>query len=75
MKGISRFSVKGCSAFFCRLFNVSQDRAFRSRTLQCFRDFGVSKNFMHNKAELRFSVKNFCLTVPKDFVGEHFCVS
>ena len=30
---------------------------------------------LYAKGNHYFPLKNFCLTVPKNFVGEHFCVS
>ena len=43
----------------------------------CFRKFLVAKKFKNKKeGEVsRFPSKNFCLTVPKNFVGEPFSVS
>ena len=40
----------------------------------CFRNFLVAKKFMDKKraGASQFSVENFCLTVPKHFVGETF---
>ena len=43
----------------------------------CFRKFPVAKTFM-DRRELEyqeFPLKNFRLTVPKNFVEEPFCVS
>ena len=53
----------------CRTFFVSQCRKNLRASLQCFRKFEVSKNFMHNRGCHIFPSKNFCLTVPKTFVG------
>ena len=41
----------------------------------CFRKLPVAKKFMDKKdgGVSRFSVNFFCLTVPKNFVGEPFC--
>ena len=40
----------------------------------CFRKFPVAKNIMDKSGVSRISVgKNFCLTVPENFVGEPFC--
>ena len=42
----------------------------------CFRKFPVAKKFMDKGGGgAQFSVENFCLTVPKFFVGESFSVS
>ena len=54
---------------------VSQCRKILWASLQCFRKFGVSKHFMHNRGYHVFSAKIFCLTVPKNFVKEPFSVS
>ena len=43
-------------------------------TLQCFRKFRVSKNFMQRKRYYYFPLK-FFVTVSKKFVGEPVCVS
>ena len=61
---------------FGRYFIVSQYRNFSlRRNLLCFRKFRVSKKFMLKTGISLFSVDFFCLTVPKRFVEEHFCVS
>ena len=65
----------GGITFFRRKFLVSQCRKISRASLQCFRKFGVSKNFMHNRGYHNFPSKIFCLTVPKNFVGEPFSVS
>ena len=42
----------------------------------CFRKFPVAKKFMDERGEYQgFPSKVFCLTVPKNFVGEPFSVS
>ena len=58
----------GGITFFRRKFLVSQCRKISWPSLQCFRKFGVSKNFMHNRGYHNFLSKIFCLTVPKNFV-------
>ena len=77
--GLSRFSVeifmshsvenfrKGI-LLFLRKYMVSQCRKTSWASLQCFRKFGVSKNFMPNRGYHNFPSKIFCLTVPKNFV-------
>ena len=57
---------KGGITFFRRKFLVSQCRKNSWASLQCFRKFGVSKNFMHNRGYHNFPSKIFCLTVPKN---------
>ena len=54
---------------FRRNFFVSQCRKVLWASLQCFRKFGVSKNFMHTRGYHVFPSKIFGLTVPKNFVG------
>ena len=54
---------------FRRKFFVSQCRKMSWASLQCFRKFGVSKNFMHNRGYHKFPSKIFRLTVPKNVVG------
>ena len=66
---------KGGITFFRRKFLVSQCRKISWASLRCFRKFGVSKNFMHNRGYQNFPPKIFCLTVPKNFVKEPFSVS
>ena len=42
----------------------------------CFRKFVVPNKFMDKKGEYQdFLSKKFCLTVSKNFAGEHFSVS
>ena len=44
-------------------------------SLQCFRKFGESKNFLHDRGYHIFPSKIFGLTEPKYFIGEHCAVS
>ena len=46
-------------------------------SLLCFRKFPVAEKFMDKRreGESRLSTDNFCLPVPKNFVGESFTVS
>ena len=60
--------ILGGIKFFRRKFLVSECRKISWACLQCFRKFGVSKNFMHNRGYHNFPSKTFCLTVPKNFV-------
>ena len=60
--------IIGGITIFRRKFFVSQFRKISWTSLQCFRKFGVSKNFMHNRRYHNFPSKIFCLTVPKNFV-------
>ena len=61
--------ILGSITFFRRKFLVSQCRNISWASLKCFRKFGVSKNFMHNRGYHNFPSKIFCLTVPKNFVS------
>ena len=58
---------------FRRNFFVSQCRKISWASLQCFRKFGVSKNFMHTRGYHNFPSKIFCLSA-KNFVKEPFSV-
>ena len=69
-EGVSRFSVEN--------FLSHSTKKFRWGTLRCIRKFPVAKKFMDNRGggEYQdFPSKFFCLTVPKNFVGEPFRVS
>ena len=72
---ISFFDEKGGITFFRRKILLSQCRKISWASLQCFRKFGVSKSFMHNRGYHNFPLKMFCLTVPKNIVKEPFSVS
>ena len=61
--------ILGGITIFRRKFFVSQCRKISWASLQCFRKFGVSKNFMHTRGYHVFPSKLFGLTVPKNFVG------
>ena len=70
ISGIEKFyALEGYVTVFCRFLFVSQCRKTSWACLQCFRKFGVSKNFMLNWGYHKFPSKFFCLTVPKNFVG------
>ena len=66
---MSRFSVE-------RILSHSAEK-FRRGTLRCFRKFLVPNNVRDERGDglHDFLPILFCLTVPKNFVGEHFCVS
>ena len=81
---ISIFYAKegeGGSRLFVQNFWSHSTEKLRWGTLQCIRKFWVSKNFIHQRereggGEYHVSPsKTFYLTVPKNFVGEHFGVS
>ena len=67
--GKNFMNEKGVITFFRRKFLVSQCRKISWASLQCFRKFGVSKNFMHTRGYHVFPSKIFGLTVPTNFVG------
>ena len=60
---------RGHITIFSRNFYVSQCRKISWASLQCFKKFGVSKKFMHNRGYRVFPAKIFGLAVPKNFVG------
>ena len=55
--------------FSRRTFLVSECRKKSWPSIQCFRKFGVSKKFKHNRGYHVFPSKNFGVTVQKNFVG------
>ena len=61
--------------FFRRKLLVSQCPKVSWASLQCFRNFAVSKNFMHNREYHNFPSKNVCFIEPKNFVKEPISVS
>ena len=63
---------KGEITFFRRNVLISQCRKFSRASLQCFKSFRVSKNFVHNRRYPVFRSKFFGLTVAKKFVQESF---
>ena len=73
MRGIPRFSIDN-------LLSHSTEN-LRRETLLCFTKFLVSKKFMDQEGGggvveyYDFPSKLFCLTVPKYFLEEPFCVS
>ena len=65
--GISRFSVENI---------LSHDAEnFRRAILQCCINFGCRKSLDKKGGHQDFPWKNFCLTVPKRFVGQSFTVA
>ena len=64
-----KLCIIGGITSFRRKFFVSQCRKISWASLQCFRKFGVSKNFMQTRGYHVFPSKSFCLTVPKIFGG------
>ena len=61
--------------FFRRTFLVWEFRKNSWPSFQCFRKYGVSKNFMHNREYHNFPSKNVCFIEPKNFVKEPISVS
>ena len=66
-RGVPRFSVEN--------FLSHSTEKFIRGTLWCFKKFQASKNFMDKRQNYDFLSTLFCPTVPKNLVGEHFCVS
>ena len=71
-RGYERRRVSGFSSKSV-LFHSTD--IFPTGTLLCFRKFRVSKNFILKRGYHNFLKKNCCLTVPKHFLREPFCVS
>ena len=70
------FADENGGIMFLRLkLLVSQCRKTSWASLQCFRKFGESKNFLHDRGYHIFPSKIFGLTEPKYFIGEHCAVS
>ena len=64
--GVSRFSVEN--------FLSHSDEKFRRAILHCCNNFGYRKSLDKKGGGIKiFRRKFFCLTVPKNFVGEPFC--
>ena len=64
---VSKFYVESFLSQSAKKFR----RGTRNPSVLCFRKFLVAKIFMDKKGGVsQFSVENFCLTVPKQFVGE-----
>ena len=67
--GVSRYSVKN-------VLSHSTEK-LRRGTILCFTKLLVSEKIMdkwgRTEEVSRYNVKFFCLTVPKNFVGEPFC--
>ena len=62
---------------FCRNFlsHMTETRSFVKEPF-CFPEiFWYRKKFMDKRGHITISSRNFCLTVPKNFVGESFSVS
>ena len=75
ISGIEKFyASESYVTIFCRNFLSHSAEKFRRGTLLCcvFRKFLVAKKTMEKReGEVsRFPSKNFCLTLPKKFVGE-----
>ena len=66
--------IIGGITIFRRKFFVSQCRKNSWASFQCFRKFGVSKKFKHNRGYHNFPSKIFCLSAEK-FPGHPFNVS
>ena len=68
---------RGVSRFFVKNFLSHSAEKFRRGNHLCFRKVWVSKKFIFipKMGISRFSIENFCLTVPKIFVGASFSAS
>ena len=66
-RGVSRFAVE--------IFLSHSAEKFRTRTLQCFTNFGYRISLEKRGEYQGFPLKLFCLTVPQNFVPEPFNVS
>ena len=78
LSGVEKFyASEDYVTIFCRNFLSHSAEKFRRGTfLCCFRKFLVANKFMDKQGEYqKFPSKNFCLTVPRNFVGEPFGVS
>ena len=60
---------------FSRKFFLSQYGKNSWASLQCFREFGLSKNLFRYRECHVFPSESFCLTEPIFFIGEHIGVS
>ena len=74
------YASKGYVTIFRRKFFVSKYRNISSRnhSMLCFRKILVVRKFMDKRGgggNQDFPSKIFCLTAPKNFIGEPFCVS
>ena len=66
----------GEQRFSAEIYLSHRAEKFRRGTLLCFTEFLVSKIFLERKGlgeYQEFPSKYFCLTLPKNFVGERFC--
>ena len=64
----SSMDEKGVITFFRRKLLVSQGRKFRGHPFNVSENLGDRKIFLHNRGYPVFPAKNFCLTVPKNFI-------
>ena len=63
------------SRFFVEIFFVieGQKTSWGNISVVSFRNFTVAKKIMDKRGYQDFPSKKFCLTLPRNFVGEHFC--
>ena len=69
---------RGEASRFCRkFFYLTGPKKLRQGAILCFRKFLVGRNifWIREGGYHDFPSKNFCVTVPKYFIGEHFGVS
>ena len=67
------YASEGYVTIFCRNFLSHCAEKFRRGTLWSFISFGYRKNSWFRGLCHDSPSKMFCLTVPKNFVGETFC--
>ena len=70
------YKMGGYIKIFRRSYLVSQCQKLSQLNLfvLCFRKLQVAEKIMDEKGGYQvFPSEKFCLTVPKSFVGEHFC--
>ena len=59
---------------FCRFFCLTGSKKFVGDTRVFQKRSGIDKIYGQNRGYHVFPSKFYCLTVPKKFVEEHFCV-
>ena len=70
------FAWEGDITILCRKFLFHSTEKLRRRHFLCFKKILVSKIFMHRRGGgIMVLSKFFCITGPKNFVGEPFSVS
>ena len=65
----------GCITIFPQKFLLHIPGKKRTGIFECFTDFGYRKTFCIGGVSHDFLSKFYCLTLPKNFAREPFCVS